>query len=159
MPLTEPVIPPIECNPTDTLRLPSAEVALERGTIRHGEQKLAQASASVPTMARRPTVRRPSGPAERVGEVLPQVMRELGLTAEARAVRILEAWDRALGPRLAAHCRPDGVRRDVLWARVPDSAWMQRIQLEKARILARLEEELGEPAASDLRLRIGAPDR
>jgi predicted nucleic acid-binding Zn ribbon protein len=83
------------------------------------------------------------------------VLRDLGLDPAARAIRVLEVWDRALGPELAPHCRPEGIRQGVLWARVPDSAWMQRIALEKPRILAALTEALGEPPAPDLRLRIG----
>jgi hypothetical protein len=35
---------------------------------------------------------------------------------------------------------------------------MQRIQLEKPRILARIEEAVGEPLAQDLRLRVGPLD-
>jgi predicted nucleic acid-binding Zn ribbon protein len=79
---------------------------------------------------------------------------ELGLSETSRAVRVLEVWDRALGPELAPHCRPQGISRGVLYASVPDSAWMQRLQLEKPRILARLAEALGEPAAQDMRLRL-----
>jgi predicted nucleic acid-binding Zn ribbon protein len=86
---------------------------------------------------------------------VPTVLRDLGLDPAARAIRVLEVWDAALGPELAPHCRPEGLRQGVLWARVPDSAWMQRIALAKPRILAALAEALGEPAASDLRLRIG----
>jgi predicted nucleic acid-binding Zn ribbon protein len=82
------------------------------------------------------------------------VLSDLGLDATAHAVRVLQVWDEALG-ELAAHCRPEGIRRGVLHARVPDSAWMQRIQLEKPRILAALESRIGERVATDLRLRIG----
>ena len=82
---------------------------------------------------------------------------ELGLDKTSKGVRLLEVWDRALG-ELAPHCRPEGVRHGTLVARVPDSAWMQRLQLEKPRILARLEELLGEPVAHDLRFRVGTVD-
>jgi predicted nucleic acid-binding Zn ribbon protein len=89
------------------------------------------------------------------------VLDDLGLDRSSSALRLIRVWDEALGPRLAPHCphcRPDGVRGDVLYARVADSAWMQRIQLEKLTILERLEAALGEPAARDLRLRIGPLD-
>jgi predicted nucleic acid-binding Zn ribbon protein len=90
-----------------------------------------------------------------VGELLPTVLAELGLTPASHGVRLLQVWDRALGSELAPYCRLEGVRHGTLVARVPDSAWMQRLQLEKPRILERLEELLGEPAAQDLRFRIG----
>ena len=98
--------------------------------------------------------RRP-GATESLGALIPRVLEDLGLDRAGGALRLLQIWDEALGPELAPHCRPDGVRGDVLHARVADSAWMQRLQLEKPRILARLEAALGQPAARDLRLRIG----
>jgi len=95
---------------------------------------------------------------QRVSELVPQVLDEVGLGAASSAVRLLRVWDAALGEAFARHCRPDGIRNGVLYARVRDSGWMQRIQLEKPRILARIEEAVGEPLAQDLRLRIGTLD-
>jgi len=97
---------------------------------------------------------RPGEP-QRVGELVPLVLDEIGLGAASSAVRLLRVWDAALGEGFARHCRPDGIRNGVLYARVRDSGWMQRIQLEKPRILARIEEAVGEPLVRDLRLRVG----
>jgi predicted nucleic acid-binding Zn ribbon protein len=94
----------------------------------------------------------------RIGELLPSVLSELELTPASHGVRLLKVWDQALGPELAPHCRPEGIRHGTLLARVPDSAWMQRLQLEKPRILAQLEELLGEPAAREIRFRVGPVD-
>ena len=90
-----------------------------------------------------------------IGELLPTVLSELGLTPTSHAFRVLQVWDRALGAELAPYCRLEGIRHGTLLARVPDSAWMQRLQLEKPQILERLEALLGEPAARDLRFRVG----
>jgi len=92
---------------------------------------------------------------ETLRTLIPEVLGDLGLDGTVEALRLLEVWDGALGPELAPRCRPDGVRRGVLHARVEDSAWMQRLQLEKPAILERLEAALGRPVARDLRLRIG----
>lgn len=102
--------------------------------------------------------RRPRPSAERVGALVPRVLSELGLGAASAALRVLEVWDEVLGPDLAPHCRPEGLRRGAVVARVPDSAWMQRLQLEKLRILEGLRHRLGENAPADLRLRIGVPE-
>jgi predicted nucleic acid-binding Zn ribbon protein len=83
------------------------------------------------------------------------VLEEVGLGPAADSARLLAVWNEALGPELAPHCQLDGVRRGVIWVNVRDSAWMQRVQLEKPRILARLEAALGGPVATDLRLRVG----
>jgi predicted nucleic acid-binding Zn ribbon protein len=108
-------------------------------------------STSLPRSA--PARRR--GPTESLGALLPKLLDEMGLGATADAVQVIRAWDDALGPEFRAHCRPDGVRNGVIHARVSDSAWMQRVQLEKPRIFARLRAALGEKAPSQLRLRIG----
>ncbi|MFQ5698884.1 MAG: DUF721 domain-containing protein [Myxococcota bacterium] len=90
-----------------------------------------------------------------LSELIPSVFEDLGLDRASESLRLLAVWDEALGPELAPHCRLDGVRGGVLHAHVPDSAWMQRLQLEKASILERLSAALGAPSPRDLRLRIG----
>ena len=102
--------------------------------------------------------KRRRGPAESIADLLPRMLEEVGLGATAVAVQVIRAWDEAVGPEFHPHCRPDGVRNGVIQARVRDSSWMQRLQLEKPRILARLRERLGETAPSDMRLRIGPVD-
>ena len=94
-----------------------------------------------------------------LGDLVQEVLTELGLDQAAVGARILGIWDEALGPALAPHCRPDGIRRQVLHARVPDSAWMQRIQLETPQILDRLREHLGDEAPTALRLVIAGRGR
>ncbi len=86
------------------------------------------------------------------------MLEEVGLGATAVAVQVIRAWDDAVGLEFVDHCRPDGVRNGVIQARVRDSSWMQRLQLEKPRILASLRERLGDAAPADLRLRIGSLD-
>ena len=98
--------------------------------------------------------RRKGGPPEAVAELLPSVLDDVGLGATSDAVRLVRVWDEALGELFAANCRPEGLRNGVVVARVRDSAWMQRIQLEKPRILKRLTEALDEPP-HDIRLLIG----
>lgn len=102
----------------------------------------------------RPRRRRPStAPPEQVSKILPGVLDDLGFGATSDAVVLLQAWDDVLGEPFATHCRPEGLRRGVVLARVSDSAWMQRLQLEKPRILRRLAETLSEPP-TDIRLRL-----
>jgi predicted nucleic acid-binding Zn ribbon protein len=114
---------------------------------------------------RRGGPRRPSsaparrrGPAESISDLLPKLLDEVGLGATAKAVQVIKAWDEALGPDFRSHCRPDGVRNGVIHARVRDSSWMQRMQLEKPRIFGRLRDLLGDEAPKDMRLRIGSLD-
>ncbi len=153
MALAEAVVVAVECDASHALDLRSAEI-----TTLHApghNSTLTRCGAALcyrrNVSSRRPGSRR--APSQ-VGALVPRVLSELGLDATAHAVRVLQVWDKALG-ELAPHCRPEGIKRGVLHARVADSAWMQRIQLEKPRILAALAAALGEPAATDLRLRLG----
>lgn len=98
------------------------------------------------------------GPAESLGQLLPRMLDDLGLDAASESVRIMGAWDEAVGPELATHCRPEGLRRDEVVALVRDSAWMQRVQLESPGILERLRTLSGTSKLLRLRLRIGPVD-
>ncbi len=102
--------------------------------------------------------RRPASRPTALGELVPRVLDEAGLSEASLGVRLVDVWEEALGAELAPHCRPEGIRRGTLQAIVRDSAWMQRLQMEKPRVLAALAEALGEHAPADLRLRIGALD-
>lgn len=90
--------------------------------------------------------------------MLASVMKEVGLDPGATGVKLIRSWDRVLGERFSPHCRPEGLQHGVVLARVRDSGWMQRLQLETPRILAGLREATGEPALRDLRLRVGPID-
>ncbi len=90
-----------------------------------------------------------------MADLIPRVLEEAGLSETSLGMRLMRVWDDALGPELAPHCRPERVRRGTLHARVEDSAWMQRLQMEKPRVLEALSSALGEEAPSELRLRIG----
>src|SRR5262245_53930936 len=93
--------------------------------------------------------------AQSLGELLPRLLDDLGLDDASLQVQLLRLWGEAVGPELAPHCRPQGLRGGEILAHVRDSAWMQRISLEQPRILARLETRLGTAAPRSMRLRIG----
>ncbi len=90
-----------------------------------------------------------------IRSALPRVLGELGIEGAAVALRILECWEQAVGPEIAAHARPTLLRGHVLEASVDSSVWCQQIQLRSPAILAALREILGPDAPQDLRLRVG----
>jgi predicted nucleic acid-binding Zn ribbon protein len=99
--------------------------------------------------------KRPASQPKALAELLPRVLDESGLSEASLGMRLVQVWDEVVGAELAPHCRPEGIRRGTLQATVRDSSWMQRLQMEKPRVLAALTEALGEEAPADLRLRIG----
>lgn len=102
----------------------------------------------------RPTQRGKSRP-QAVGELLKQVLSDLGHGATARAVRIADRWAASVGPEIAAHSRPVAIRGDVLEVSVDTSVWCQQLQLRIPEMLAALRETVGEDAPREIWLRVG----
>jgi predicted nucleic acid-binding Zn ribbon protein len=100
------------------------------------------------------TGNRPRRAPQALGSVIPGVLAELGLDGASAAVELLRVWPEVLGEELRPHCAAEGLRRGVVHASVRDSGWMQRIQMEKPRILEGLQRALGAETVQELRLRI-----
>jgi predicted nucleic acid-binding Zn ribbon protein len=104
----------------------------------------------------RPTGRPPGKKRpQRVGALVPEVLRDLGLGESARALRIHERWAEVVGPEVASHCRPVALRDGVLEARVDSSVWCQTLRLRTPQLLEALARELGDDAPRSLWLRLG----
>jgi len=90
-----------------------------------------------------------------VGDILGKVLGDLGLDGVARAHQIGTIWAAAVGDQVAAHCRPLGLRGDVLELEVHSPGWAQQLQLRKLELLAALKRELGPEAPRELRFQVG----
>lgn len=90
-----------------------------------------------------------------VGNLVGKVLGELGLDGVALAHRIGAAWPEIVGPQVAAHCRPLGLRAGVLELEVDSPVWSQQLQLRKTELLERLSETFGAEAPRELRFQVG----
>lgn len=104
-------------------------------------------------MSRRPGRRK--GTPTALGDVVGKVLGDLGLNGVARAHQIGRIWEEAVGAQVAAHCRPLGLRGDVLELQVDSPVWSQQLQLRKPELLAALEDALGADAPRELRFQVG----
>ena len=84
-----------------------------------------------------------------------RVLADLGAGATARAVRIADRWQEAVGREIANHSRPVAIRGDVLEVSVDTSVWCQQLQLRTPEILAGLRRVVGEDAPSEVWLCLG----
>jgi predicted nucleic acid-binding Zn ribbon protein len=98
---------------------------------------------------------RKSRPPVRVGSLVPRVLSDLGLDESARALRIQEGWEGAVGVEVASHCQPVALRNGILEARVDSSAWCQALRLRAPELLDGLARALGDDAPRELWLRLG----
>lgn len=104
-------------------------------------------------MGTRPPPRR--GRPTALSDVVGQVLGDLGLESVAKAHRIGLVWPALVGESIAAHCRPVGLRGDVLELVVDSPVWSQQLQLRKPELLASLARELGDAAPRELRFQVG----
>jgi predicted nucleic acid-binding Zn ribbon protein len=102
---------------------------------------------------------RRAGPPERVGALVPSVLRDLGLDESARALRIQQGWERAVGAEVASHGRPVALHNGVLEVHAESSAWCQTLRLRAPELLDRLARALGADAPRALWFRLGEWDR
>ena len=102
---------------------------------------------------------RRKGRFESVGDLVGQVLGDLGLDGVALAHRIGAHWEEIVGPQIAAHCRPLGIRGSVLELEVDSPVWSQQLQLRKPELLAKLAEHLGRDAPRELRFQVGSSRR
>lgn len=91
---------------------------------------------------------------EPLGALVAKVLEDLGAGDSARAMRIAERWEEAVGPEIAAHCRPTALRGSVLEATVDSSVWCQELQLRGPEILEALRFALPADAPSELWFRL-----
>jgi len=101
---------------------------------------------------------RKASPPERVGALVPSVLRDLGLDESARALRILEGWPGAVGAEVASHARPIALRNGALEVAVDSSAWCQTLRLRAPELLDGLARTLGDDAPGSLWFRLAGPD-
>jgi predicted nucleic acid-binding Zn ribbon protein len=73
------------------------------------------------------------------------------LAPRTTLARVQERWARAAGPSIAAEARPVAERGGVLTIACSASVWAQELDLMALELLARLNDELGEPVIRQLR--------
>lgn len=92
-----------------------------------------------------------------VGDAIGRVLDELGLDAARRAFEIGQCWEAAVGPAIARHARPLGLRGEALELEVDSSVWAQQLSLQQTALLEALAAALpeGSSAPRELRFRVG----
>ncbi|HET6349190.1 MAG TPA: DUF721 domain-containing protein [Candidatus Krumholzibacteria bacterium] len=74
----------------------------------------------------------------RIGDVLPAVLRDLGLQARFSERRVVEKWATVVGPELAQRTRALRCDNGTLLVHVNHGAWMQELLFIEKDLVARL---------------------
>lgn len=90
------------------------------------------------------------------GELLPALMKQLGLSERLQENEIAQAWQSVVGEFIASHSAPVALRDAVLSVRVLQPALHYQLeQISKPDILRKLKVRFGSRIIRDVRFRLG----
>lgn len=90
----------------------------------------------------------------RVGDLLPGVLKKLGLEGKLEQGRLGEEWSRIVGETIARRSRPAAVRGTTLFIEVENNVWMNEIQFHRNEIIRKIREEFPALEIDDIRLKL-----
>lgn len=94
--------------------------------------------------------------AKPVGDLLPALVKKLGLTQRRAEAELLKAWNNLVDPNIAAHAQPAGVRKGTLFVKVDSSVWLSEIvRYRRREILERLQSCFGRELIARISFRVG----
>jgi predicted nucleic acid-binding Zn ribbon protein len=88
---------------------------------------------------------------ERIGDVLPGVLRGLGLADGLAGWRSVSEWPEAVGEAIARRTRAVSFHEGVLMVEVEGAAWRHELSVLKRDLIRRLNQRLGGAVVHDLR--------
>ena len=86
------------------------------------------------------------------GAAIRGLFAERGWEQTAKNAQVMGAWDRLVGPELAAHCRPESLRDGELVLVAESTAWATQVRLLARTLVTRLSAELGPGVVSRVRV-------
>lgn len=85
-----------------------------------------------------------------LGELLPALLRELGLESGVHGWRAVAEWPEVVGERLSRRSRALRWCEGTLWVEVDGSVWMYELSLLKRALREKLNAHLGGEQVKDL---------
>ena len=92
---------------------------------------------------------------QKLGDVLQKTLKKLNISGNSIDQNIWDAWNKAVGPQVAAQTSPDKLRRDILFVKVSNSIWMHQLQFMKQEIMDKTNKILGREIIKTVHFSIG----
>jgi hypothetical protein len=92
----------------------------------------------------------------RVGDLLPAVLKSLGLDRKLKQQEIISIWPEVVGTEIAARTQAYKVDKGVLFVRVDHSAWILELHFMEKEILKKLKSRAPEIDIKRIRFGTGA---
>ena len=94
--------------------------------------------------------------ARRVGDVLPQVTKDLHMDQRRAEAEVVKVWNSLIDPNIIAHAQPAGVRKGTLFVNVDSNVWLSEIvRYRRKEILDRLQHSFGRDLIQRISFRVG----
>ena len=91
-----------------------------------------------------------------VGDLLPKLMQQLGLSERLHENEVIAAWKDVVGEFIAAHSAPVSLRQGTLFVRVLQPSLHYELEcVSKAGILRKLKKRFGARVIREIRFRVG----
>lgn len=85
-----------------------------------------------------------------IGDLLPALLRKLGLERGVKEHEILERWAEIVGPKIAEVSSAERIRDGKLWVAVGHPAWRNELNFMKRELIEKINRELGEPIVKEI---------
>jgi predicted nucleic acid-binding Zn ribbon protein len=90
-----------------------------------------------------------------LGDVVPQIMKQLGLGDRFWEQALVNEWASLVGPQVAQHARPGRIDRKVLCIFVSHSTWLSELsRYGQKQILENLQKRFGADRIKTIRLQL-----
>jgi predicted nucleic acid-binding Zn ribbon protein len=94
--------------------------------------------------------------AQPASEVMPRVLKGLGLDRRRVEAEVVKVWNNLLDPQIVAHAQPTGLRKGTLFVTVDSSVWLSEIvRYRRREILDRLQHSFGRDFIAKISFRVG----
>ena len=80
---------------------------------------------------------------EKVGGVILQYLREMGLETPLNEHRLIQAWDKVLGQSVSRYTKDLRIYNQVLYVTVTSAALRNELMMRRTELVARLNAEAG----------------
>jgi hypothetical protein len=92
---------------------------------------------------------------QRLGNVLQGILKRHNIFFDSEEQRLLEIWQKAVGPQISAQTRPDKLKRNTLFIKVSSSVWMHQLHILKQDIIEKINEIPGKELIKNIHFSIG----
>lgn len=80
---------------------------------------------------------------EQVGGVIMQYLRDMGLETPLNEHRLIQAWDKVLGPSVSRYIRELRIYNQVLYVTISSAALRNELMMRRTELVSRLNAEAG----------------